>query len=157
MADIFDVLSDDTRRTILSLLLARSTSSTPEVSVPQMVAATGHSQPSVSKQLKVLRDAGLVSVREDGQLRLYRLDPAPLREVGSWLAGFVGSGGTESGGTGSATAGSAASSPAGTGARSSARPTRRARTGVQLPDFVLDAARDLGAAAADLAGKAPWR
>jgi DNA-binding transcriptional ArsR family regulator len=89
MADIFDVISDATRRDILALLLRRAATPTPELSVSDLVTQTTLSQPTVSKQLKVLRDAGLVAVREDGQHRYYRLDTAPLASLGAWLHGFV--------------------------------------------------------------------
>jgi len=89
MADIFDVVSDATRRDLLALLLKRAATPTPELSVSDLVAQTKLTQPTVSKQLKVLRDAGLVSVREDGQHRYYRLDTAPLASLGTWLQGFV--------------------------------------------------------------------
>jgi len=89
MADIFDVISDATRRDILALLLTRAASATPELSVSDLVAQTKLTQPTVSKQLKVLRDAGLVSVREDGQHRYYRLDATPLAALGDWLEGFA--------------------------------------------------------------------
>lgn len=89
MADIFDVISDATRRDILALLLRRTATATPELSVSDLVAQTKLSQPTVSKQLKVLRDAGLVAVREDGQHRYYRLDTAPLASLGAWLQGFA--------------------------------------------------------------------
>jgi DNA-binding transcriptional ArsR family regulator len=89
MADIFDVISDATRRDILALLLKRAATATPELSVSDLVAQTQLTQPTVSKQLKVLRDAGLVSVREDGQHRYYRLDTTPLAALGDWLQGFV--------------------------------------------------------------------
>ncbi|CAB4894935.1 unannotated protein [freshwater metagenome] len=89
MADIFDVVSDSTRREILGILLTRSASTAPELSVSDLVTATQLSQPTVSKQLKVLRDAGLVAVREDGQHRYYRLDTAPLASLGAWLKGFI--------------------------------------------------------------------
>jgi DNA-binding transcriptional ArsR family regulator len=89
MADIFDVISDATRRDILALLLKRAATASPELSVGDLVGQTKLSQPTVSKQLKVLRDAGLVAVREDGQHRYYRLDTAPLASLGDWLQGFV--------------------------------------------------------------------
>jgi DNA-binding transcriptional ArsR family regulator len=89
MADIFDVISDATRRDILALLLKCAATAAPELSVSDLVAQTRLSQPTVSKQLKVLRDAGLVSVREDGQHRYYRLDTTPLADLGNWLQGFV--------------------------------------------------------------------
>lgn len=87
MTDIFDVLSDESRRLILTILLSQESRHN-EVSVSHLVTATGLPQPTVSKQLKVLRDAHLVTVREDGQHRLYRLNTAPLRSVDSWLAQF---------------------------------------------------------------------
>lgn len=89
MADIFDVLSDPTRRDLLARLLAANTSPAGELSVGSLVEQTGLSQPTVSKHLKVLRDHGLVAVREEAQHRYYRIDPAPLQEATDWLAGFV--------------------------------------------------------------------
>jgi len=99
MADIFDVLADGTRRELLTHLLRHSGSRTTpgEVAVSELVTELGISQPTVSKHLKVLRDHGLVSVREEGQHRYYRLDPGPLRELQSWLAPFVDGGGAGSG------------------------------------------------------------
>ncbi len=70
MADIFDVVADPTRRDLLTALLERYVSpdsETGDISVGDLVDALGLSQPTVSKHLKVLRDHGLVSVREDGQ------------------------------------------------------------------------------------------
>lgn len=84
MADIFDVLSDQTRRDLLARLLA-----TGELSVGALVEQTGLSQPTVSKHLRVLRDQGLVAVREEAQHRYYRLDPAPLATVADWLGAFA--------------------------------------------------------------------
>jgi DNA-binding transcriptional ArsR family regulator len=88
MADIFDVIADGTRRDLLKVLLGEyvsADSATGEISVGQIVERMGLSQPTVSKHLKVLRDHGLVTVREDGQHRYYRLDTAPLEEVEDWL------------------------------------------------------------------------
>ena len=90
MADIFDVIADGTRRDILQLLRARSGSGQQEgTSVSQIVQELGVSQPTVSKHLKVLRDAELVSVREDGQHRYYSLATAPLEVVDDWLVPFL--------------------------------------------------------------------
>ena len=89
MADIFDVLSDATRRDLLARLLDRRLADgrdAGELSVGQLVEATGLSQPTVSKHLKVLRDHGLVTVREEAQHRYYRLETEPLGEVEEWLA-----------------------------------------------------------------------
>src|SRR6188508_2282968 len=90
MADIFDVIADGTRRDILQLLLDRSTRGDNGTSVSQIVHELGVSQPTVSKHLKVLRDAELVSVREEGQHRYYSLATAPLDEVDDWLVPFLG-------------------------------------------------------------------
>ncbi|GMA94814.1 hypothetical protein GCM10025881_16380 [Pseudolysinimonas kribbensis] len=86
MSDIFDVLADGTRRELLRSLRDRGD----EVSVSELVSELGISQPTVSKHLKVLRDHDLVSVREEGQHRYYRLDAAPLGEIEAWLAPFAG-------------------------------------------------------------------
>lgn len=136
MADIFDVISDSTRRDILALLLKRTATATPELSVSDLVAHTKLSQPTVSKQLKVLRDAGLVAVREDGQHRYYRLDTAPLASLGAWLQGFA-----------SPAAG------AGSSGRSSAQaaPTPPPREGKSvLPEDIRTVAAEAGAAAASV-------
>lgn len=93
MADIFDVIADATRRDILQILLDRyesdSTASHGGTSVTEIVTALGLSQPTVSKHLKVLREAGLVAVREEGQHRYYRLESAPLETVEDWLIPFL--------------------------------------------------------------------
>ncbi|WP_345800197.1 metalloregulator ArsR/SmtB family transcription factor [Microbacterium sp. AZCO] len=89
MADIFDVIADGTRREILQLLLARSADGQTGTSVSHIVHELGVSQPTVSKHLKVLREASLVSVREEGQHRYYSLSPAPLDEVDDWLVPFL--------------------------------------------------------------------
>lgn len=88
MADIFDVIADGTRRDILQLLRERAASGEQGTSVSQIVGELGVSQPTVSKHLKVLREAELVSVREEGQHRYYSLDAAPLDEVDDWLVPF---------------------------------------------------------------------
>ncbi len=92
MADIFDDIADSTRREILRVLLERSIASDQavgELSVSELVEALGLSQPTVSKHLKVLRDAGLVVVRDEGQHRYYRLEAAPLEDVEDWLIPFL--------------------------------------------------------------------
>ncbi|QJU52211.1 metalloregulator ArsR/SmtB family transcription factor [Herbiconiux sp. KACC 21604] len=98
MADIFSVIADPTRRQLLSLLLDRYVSADPvsasgagegEYSVSELVAQLELSQPTVSKHLKVLRDAGLVVVREEGQHRYYRIDVSPLEDVEDWLIPFL--------------------------------------------------------------------
>jgi len=92
MADIFDVIADGTRREILQLLRERGESGEKGTSVSQIVVALGVSQPTVSKHLKVLREASLVSVREVGQHRYYSLSPEPLDAVDDWLLPFLSTG-----------------------------------------------------------------
>lgn len=90
MADIFDVIADGTRREILQLLREQDSGGEPSgTSVSQIVSELGVSQPTVSKHLKVLRDADLVSVREEGQHRFYSLVPEPLLDVEDWLLPFL--------------------------------------------------------------------
>jgi len=89
MADIFDVIADGTRRDILQLLRERASGGERGTSVSQIVFELGVSQPTVSKHLKVLREAELVSVREEGQHRYYSLSPAPLDAVDDWLVPFL--------------------------------------------------------------------
>ncbi|WP_020389536.1 ArsR/SmtB family transcription factor [Kribbella catacumbae] len=79
MATTFEVLAEPRRRQILDLLRDG------ERPVGDLVDALALSQPAVSKHLKVLRDAGLVEVRQDAQRRWYRLRPAPLLEIDAWL------------------------------------------------------------------------
>ena len=80
--DTFAVLAEPTRRRILDQL--RGT----EASVGALVAALAVSQPAVSKHLKVLRDAGLVTCQTRAQKRIYRVEPAPLAEIETWLAPY---------------------------------------------------------------------
>jgi DNA-binding transcriptional ArsR family regulator len=82
MASTLEVLAEPNRRRILDLLLAG------ERPVGRLVEETDLSQPSVSKHLRVLRDAGLVEVRSEAQRRVYRLRSAPLRAVDEWLAPY---------------------------------------------------------------------
>ncbi|TFB56675.1 ArsR/SmtB family transcription factor [Cryobacterium tagatosivorans] len=92
MANIFDVVADSTRRDILHILLERynqSADAVGELSVSDIVSRLGLSQPTISKHLKVLREAGLVGVREEGQHRFYHLDYAPLEEIEDWLIPFL--------------------------------------------------------------------
>ncbi|MFD1715266.1 ArsR/SmtB family transcription factor [Amnibacterium flavum] len=94
MADIFDVIADATRRDLLRALLERYLEGPDaphggEMSVGELVVAMGLSQPTVSKHLKVLRDIQLVTVRDQGQHRFYRLDYSPLETVEDWLLPFL--------------------------------------------------------------------
>lgn len=78
-ATTFDVLAEPTRRRILDLLLDG------ERPVGELVKRLRLSQPGVSKHLRVLREAGLVSVRNEAQRRIYGVRPEPLAEVAEWL------------------------------------------------------------------------
>ncbi|MCX4666108.1 metalloregulator ArsR/SmtB family transcription factor [Streptomyces sp. NBC_01381] len=78
----FDVLAEPSRRKILDLLLER-----PHL-VGEITERLGISQPGTSKHLRVLRDAGLVRVRQDAQRRWYELRPEPLEELDAWLAHY---------------------------------------------------------------------
>jgi DNA-binding transcriptional ArsR family regulator len=82
MATTFEVLAEPRRREILDLLRAR------ERPVGELVERLPLTQPTVSKHLRVLREAGLVEVRHDAQRRWYRLRPEPLAEVDAWLAPY---------------------------------------------------------------------
>lgn len=79
---MFDVLAEPNRRRILELLRGG------ERPVGDLVAALQVSQPAVSKHLRALRDAGLVTARVDANRRLYRLRPDALRELDDWLAPY---------------------------------------------------------------------
>ena len=82
MTASFELLADSTRRRVLDELRAG------ERSVGELVERLKMSQPAVSKQLRVLREAGLATARADGQRRIYRLNPDGLRDVDAWLAPF---------------------------------------------------------------------
>ncbi len=78
----FDLLADPTRRRLLDALRER------DRSVGELVNLLQISQPGVSKQLRILREAGLASVRIDAQRRIYRLTPDRLRALDEWLAPY---------------------------------------------------------------------
>ena len=79
METAFAVIAEPNRRAILSLLV------TSQQSVGEIERRLRMPQPAVSKHLRVLRDAGLVTARSDAQRRLYRLRPEPLRAIDEWL------------------------------------------------------------------------
>jgi DNA-binding transcriptional ArsR family regulator len=79
---VFEIIAEPNRRAILSLLISS------QQSVGEIERQLRMSQPTVSKHLRVLRDAGFVESTVDAQRRLYRLRPEPLQEVDSWLAPF---------------------------------------------------------------------
>jgi len=78
----FEAIAEPNRRRLLDLLRDG------ERPAGDLVEATGLSQPGVSKHLKLLREAGLVSMRPDGQRRLYRLEPESLADLDAWLKPF---------------------------------------------------------------------
>jgi DNA-binding transcriptional ArsR family regulator len=80
--DAFTVVAEPTRRRILDALRRR------DRSVGDLVDALAVSQPTVSKHLKVLREAGFVSCRTAAQQRIYRLETRPLRDLDRWLAPY---------------------------------------------------------------------
>ncbi len=80
--DVFAVIAEGTRRQILRQLRDG------DMAVGELVVELQVSQPTVSKHLKVLREAGLVTMRAQGQKRYYSLETAPLGHVREWLAGF---------------------------------------------------------------------
>ena len=79
---MFEIIAEPNRRAILSLLALS------EQSVGEIERQLGMPQPTVSKHLRVLREAGVVESTVDAQRRLYRLKPEPLRELDAWLAQF---------------------------------------------------------------------
>jgi DNA-binding transcriptional ArsR family regulator len=82
MESTFAIIAEPSRRAILSLLASC------ERSVGDLEEQLGLPQPSVSKHLRVLRDAGFVESTVDAQRRLYRIRPEPLMEIDAWLAPF---------------------------------------------------------------------
>lgn len=82
MESAFEIIAEPNRRAILSLLVAS------QQSVGDIERRLRMPQPSVSKHLRVLRDAGFVEAKVDAQRRLYRLKPERLREVDAWLEQF---------------------------------------------------------------------
>jgi DNA-binding transcriptional ArsR family regulator len=79
---VFEVIAEPSRRAILSLLVSS------QQSVGEVERQLRMPQPTVSKHLRVLRDAGFVQSRVDAQRRLYRLKPEPFQEVDAWLEQF---------------------------------------------------------------------
>ena len=80
--DAFNAVAEPRRREILDALAGG------ERSVNDLVDHLDVAQPVVSKHLKVLREVGLVRVREDGRQRIYRLEPGPLSEVYEWVKNY---------------------------------------------------------------------
>ena len=82
MESVFEIIAEPNRRAILSLL------GSSEQSVGEIERRLRMAQPTVSKHLRVLRDAGFVESTVDAQRRLYRLKPKPFQELDMWLAQF---------------------------------------------------------------------
>jgi DNA-binding transcriptional ArsR family regulator len=82
MESAFEIIAEPNRRAILSLLVSS------QQSVGEIERQLRMPQPTVSKHLRVLRDAGFVESTVDAQRRLYRLKPEPFQEVDAWLAQF---------------------------------------------------------------------
>ena len=82
MESTFGIIAEPNRRAILSLLASS------ERSVGEIERQLRMPQPTVSKHLRLLREAGFVEARVDAQRRLYRIRPEPLMEVDAWLAPF---------------------------------------------------------------------
>jgi DNA-binding transcriptional ArsR family regulator len=79
---VFEIIAEPNRRAILSLLVSS------QQSVGEIERQLRMPQPTVSKHLRVLREAGFVESTVDAQRRLYRLKPEPLQELDAWLAQF---------------------------------------------------------------------
>jgi DNA-binding transcriptional ArsR family regulator len=82
MESAFAIVAEPNRRALLSLLASS------ERSVGELESQLGMPQTSVSKHLRVLREAGFVEARVDAQRRVYRILPGPLKEVADWLEPF---------------------------------------------------------------------
>ncbi|HEY6468048.1 MAG TPA: metalloregulator ArsR/SmtB family transcription factor [Candidatus Acidoferrales bacterium] len=82
MESVFEIIAEPNRRAILSLLVSS------EQSVGEIERQLHMPQTTVSKHLRVLREAGFVESTVDAQRRLYRLKPEPLQELDEWLAQF---------------------------------------------------------------------
>ena len=79
---VFDAIGDGSRREILDLLAAGPRP------VGEIATQTGLSQPNASRHLRILREAGLVEPRAEGQRRIYELRPAGLAELIGWVAPY---------------------------------------------------------------------
>ncbi len=81
-ADAFNAVAEPRRRQILEVL------ATGERSVSDLVGLLRLAQPQVSKHLRVLREVGLVDVRDEGRQRVYRLNGRPLKPIHDWVKAF---------------------------------------------------------------------
>ena len=83
-ADVFRAIADPTRRAILDRLRGGPTA------VNALAEDFQQKRPAISKHLRVLRDAKLVSEHKAGRERLYQIEPAPLQRVSAWIEGYRG-------------------------------------------------------------------
>jgi len=81
-ADVFNAVAEPRRREILDVLIEG------ERPVGDLVAQLGLGQPQVSKHLKVLREVGLVDVRDDGRFRVYRVNGRALKPIHDWVSSY---------------------------------------------------------------------
>jgi DNA-binding transcriptional ArsR family regulator len=81
-ADAFNAVAEPRRRQLLDVLAGG------ERPVNDLVARLGLAQPQVSKHLRVLREVGLVEVREEGRQRMYRLNSQPLKPIHDWVKDY---------------------------------------------------------------------
>lgn len=90
MGDIYEAIADANRRNMLDALLASKLGNGKgELTVTELVELTALGQPTVSKHLKVLREANLVTAREEGQKRFYSVTPEALEDVEDWMVTFL--------------------------------------------------------------------
>ena len=82
MDAVLQALGDPSRRTVLEILRQHP------ATAGELAAALPIARPGVSRHLRVLREAGLVDVRQEAQRRIYSLRPEPLAEVDEWLEGY---------------------------------------------------------------------
>jgi DNA-binding transcriptional ArsR family regulator len=90
MESVFEIIAEPNRRAILTLLASsqQSVGRSEGQSVNEIERQLRMTQPTVSKHLRVLREAGFVESTVDAQRRLYRLKPEPFQQVDAWLAQF---------------------------------------------------------------------
>ncbi len=82
MDDVLRALADEGRRTLLATLVAGP------ATAGELAALLPIARPGVSRPLRVLRETGLVEVRQDAQRRVYSLRPEPLAEIDAWLSPY---------------------------------------------------------------------
>jgi DNA-binding transcriptional ArsR family regulator len=134
--DVFAVIAEATRREILASLRSG------DKAVGELVEELAASQPTISKHLKVLREADLVSMRAQGQKRYYALNPKGLAEVANWLETF------------DVVTKSAASAPAGDSAGAVPAPSAAPATSAAIASAPISGAGGLAAAVSGPAGAA---